>query len=196
MIPFPDKKYNIIYADPPWGYKDKRDKHPRMSGGATSHYNTMNIEDIKNLPIKYITEDNCMLFLWTTFPNLQEGLDVIKAWGFTYKTLGFSWIKLNTKNLKPFFGIGYYTKSNCECCLIGVKGKPIIKNNDVSSVLMEPRERHSKKPDIVRDKIVRLVGDLPRIELFARDKTEGWDVWGNEVESDIDLNSITQNLTQ
>jgi len=183
MIPFPDKKYNIIYADPPWGYKDKRDKHPRMSGGATSHYNTMNIEDIKNLPIKYITEDNCMLFLWTTFPNLQEGLDVIKAWGFTYKTLGFSWIKLNTKNLKPFFGIGYYTKSNCECCLIGVKGKPIIKNNDVSSVLMEPRERHSKKPDIVRDKIVRLVGDLPRIELFARDKTEGWDVWGNQVDA-------------
>ena len=83
---FPNKKYNIIYADPPWSYKDKRDKHPRLCGGATVHYNTMSIEDIKQLPINNITEENCMLFLWTTFPNLQEGLDTIKAWGFKYKT--------------------------------------------------------------------------------------------------------------
>ena len=81
----------------------------------------MSIEDIKNLPVNDVADDDCMLFLWTTFPNLQEGLDVIKAWGFKYKTLGFSWIKLNKKNKKPFFGIGHYTKSNCECCLIGVK---------------------------------------------------------------------------
>ena len=78
------KKYNIIYADPPWSYKDKRDKHPRMCGGAISHYNTMSIEQIKSLPIKDLAADNCMLFLWVTFPNLQEGLDVIKAWGFKY----------------------------------------------------------------------------------------------------------------
>ncbi|MEC7863699.1 MAG: MT-A70 family methyltransferase [Bacteroidota bacterium] len=177
----PKKKYKIIYADPPWSYKDKRDKHPRMCGGATSHYNTMSIEDIKNLPVNEIADDNCMLFMWTTFPNLQEGLDVIKAWGFKYKTLGFSWIKLNKKNLKPFFGIGHYTKSNCEVCLIGIKGKPPIASNYVSSVLQEPREEHSKKPNIVRDKIVELCGDLPRIELFARNKTDKWDSWGNEV---------------
>ena len=178
---FPNKKYNIIYADPPWSYKDKRDKHPRLCGGATVHYNTMSIEDIKQLPINNITEENCMLFLWTTFPNLQEGLDTIKAWGFKYKTLGFSWIKTNKKNGKPFFGIGYYTKSNCECCLIGVKGKPPIESNSVSSVLMEPRAEHSKKPDIVRDKIIELCGDLPRLEMFARNETYKWDVWGNEV---------------
>ena len=182
-----NKKYNIIYADPPWSYRDKRDKHPRLCGGASAHYNTMTIEEIKNLPVNKLADDNCMLFLWLTFPNLQEGLDVIKAWGFTYKTLGFSWIKTNKKNGKPFFGIGYYTKSNCEVCLIGVKGKPIVVSNKVSSVIISPREEHSKKPDIVRDKIVELCGDLPRIELFARQKAEGWDVWGNEVESDINL---------
>jgi N6-adenosine-specific RNA methylase IME4 len=141
----------------------------------------MKTRDIKEIPIKKITDNNCMLFLWVTFPNLQEGLNIIKEWGFTYKTLGFSWIKTNKKNNKPFFGIGYYTKSNCECCLIGVKGKPIKESNSVSSVIISPREEHSKKPDEVRDKIVELCGDIPRIELFARQEVKGWDCWGNEV---------------
>jgi N6-adenosine-specific RNA methylase IME4 len=180
-ISFPNKKYNIIYADPAWSYRDKRDKHPRLCGGATVHYNTMSVEDIKNMPVNDIADDNCMLFMWATFPNLPEALEVIKAWGFTYKTLGFSWIKTNKNDGKPFFGIGYYTKSNCEVCLIGVKGKPIKESNKVSSVIISPREGHSKKPDIVRDKIVQLCGDLPRIELFARQQVQGWDCWGNEV---------------
>ncbi len=184
---FINKKYQIIYADPPWSYRDKRNKHPRLCGGAAAHYNTMPIEDIKNLPIKKLADTNCILFLWATFPNLQEALDVIKAWGFKYKTLGSSWIKTNKNNGKPFFGIGYYTKSNCKVCLIGVKGKPKVISNYVSSVIISPREKHSKKPDIVRKKIVELMGNIPRIELFARQKTEGWDVWGNEVESDINL---------
>lgn len=186
------KKYNIIYADPPWSYRDKRDKHPRLCGGASAHYPTMSIQDIKNLPVKDLADENAILFLWATFPNLQEALDVIKAWGFTYKTLGFSWIKTNKNNGKPFFGIGYYTKSNCEVCLIGVKGKPPKVSNSVSSVVIAPREQHSKKPDVVRDKIVELCGDLPRIELFARQSTPGWDVWGNEVDCDIDLLSAAQ----
>ncbi len=176
-----DKKYNIIYADPPWSYRDKRDKHKRMCGGALSHYPTMTIEEIKKLPVNQISDDNAILFLWVTFPNLQEGLDVIKAWGFKYKTLGFSWIKTNKKDGKPFFGIGWYTKSNCECCLIGVKGKPHKESNGVSSVVISPREEHSKKPDAVREKIVEFSGDIPRIELFARQYADGWDCWGNEV---------------
>lgn len=180
------KKYNIIYADPPWSYRDKR-KHPKLSGGASNHYDTMSATQIKSLPINKIANINCMLFIWVTFPNLQLGLDVIESWGFKYKTLGFSWIKTNKKNGKPFFGIGYYTKSNCEVCLIGVKGKPLKESNHVSSVVISKREVHSKKPDIIRDKIVELVGDLPRVELFARNKIEGWDVWGNEVESDLAL---------
>lgn len=144
----------------------------------------MTLEEIKSLPIKNIASENCMLFLWVTFPNLQEGLDVIKSWGFKYKTIGFSWIKTNKKNNKPFFGIGYYTKSNCEVCLIGVKGKPIKESNSVSSVVIAPREQHSKKPDCVRDKIVELCGDKPRIELFARQHADGWDCWGNEAPED------------
>ena len=181
------KKYQIIYADPPWSYNDKRDSHPRMSGGASSHYSTMKLGDIKALPVKDMADVNCMLFMWATFPNLREALAVIEAWGFQYKTLGFSWIKTNKNDGKPFFGIGYYTKSNCEVCLLGVKGKPIKVSNSVSSVIISPREEHSKKPSIIRDKIVQLCGDIPRLELFARQKPEGWDVWGNEVENDLDL---------
>jgi N6-adenosine-specific RNA methylase IME4 len=120
---FPTKKYSIIYADPSWSYNDKRGGASTKSfGGAESHYGTMLIKNIKQLPVNTIADDNCMLFMWVTFPLLQEGLDTIKAWGFQYKTLGFSWIKTNPKDKKPFFGIGYYTKSNCEVCLIGVKG--------------------------------------------------------------------------
>lgn len=200
-------KYNIIYADPPWDYNDKRDKHPRLCGGAATHYSTMKTRKIAALPVEEIADANCMLFLWATFPNLPEAFDLMKAWGFKYKTVGFIWIKTNkiqrpvedyhpahqiigsvqTGFSAPFFGIGYYTKSNAEVCLIGVKGKPIKISNDISSVILSPKEEHSKKPNIVREKIVQLCGDIPRIELFARNNTEGWSVFGNEVENSIIL---------
>jgi len=176
----PNKKYSIIYADPPWSYRDKRDKHPRISGGATVHYETMTTNDIKNLEVEKIADKNCMLFLWVTFPNLQDGLDTIKAWGFEYKTIAFNWIKYNTNEKNLFFGIGYYTKSNSEICLIGVKGKPIKISDNVSSIVFAPKEEHSRKPPEVRSKIIELCGDIPRIELFARQKYKGWDNWGNE----------------
>lgn len=140
----------------------------------------MKNEDIYNLPIENIADDNCILFLWATFPNLQEALNTIKAWGFEYKTCGFNWIKKN-KNGTNFFGIGWYTKSNSEVCLIGTKGKAPKASNKVSQIVESVREKHSKKPDIVRDKIVEFSGDIPRIELFARNKVDGWDCWGNEV---------------
>lgn len=178
---FPGKKYNIIYADPPWSYRDKRDKHPRICGGAAVHYPTMSLANIKALPVGDIAHHDCMLFLWATFPNLTEALEVISSWGFTYKTLGFSWIKTNKKNGQPFFGIGHYTKSNCEVCLLAIKGKPKVESNFVSSVVVAPRQGHSQKPAIVREKIIELCGDLPRIELFARERVLGWDCWGNEV---------------
>ena len=186
----PKKKYSIIYADPPWSYRDKKPayKGPKVkAGGAWEHYDTMSIDDIKNMSVQSLADENCMLFLWCTFPNLKEGLGVMEAWGFDYRTLGFSWIKLNKNNGKPFFGIGYYTKSNCEVCLIGVKGKPIVESKTVSSVIIhkmldEANRVHSRKPDTVRDKIVELCGDIPRIELFARQKSDGWDSWGNEIE--------------
>lgn len=179
-----DKKYNIIYADPPWSYRDKRtDK--KISGGAESHYKTMKIESIEEMgeTIKKISAEDCMLFMWATFPNLIEAINTIKAWGFTYKTLGFSWIKTNKKNGKPFFGIGYYTKSNCEVCLLAIKGKPsnLKVSNYVSSCIISEKREHSRKPDEARDRITQLVGQVPKIELFARQYAEGWDCWGNEV---------------
>ena len=177
MIPFPDKKFNIIYADPPWKYNDKN-----CNGSAEQHYSTMSIKDICNLPIQNITEKDCVLFLWATYPMLREGLDLIEVWGFTYKTIAFQWVKTNKKQTdKFFFGLGRWTRGNTECCLLATKGKPKRINNSVSQLIIEPVQRHSKKPDIVREKIVTLMGDLSRIELIAREKNEGWDCWGNEI---------------
>ena len=190
------KKYNIIYADPAWSYRDKRSSHKRLSGGAEVHYPTMSMQEIYDLPVKDIAAENSYLFLWVTFPNLPESLEVFNHWGFNYKTIGFNWIKTNNENRGKqysfipvqadlFFGIGYYTKSNSEICLLGTKGKVKPVSNYVSSIVIAPRKEHSKKPSIVRDKIVELCGDLPRVELFARQKTEGWDVWGNGVKDSI-----------
>ena len=178
-------KYNIIYADPPWRYNDRK-----CSGACEHHYNTMSIKELCHLPIQNITADTCILFLWTTYPMLQEAIQLINAWGFKYKTIGFQWIKLNKKVINPlfiqknnmFFGLGRWTRGNTEPCLIAVKGKPKRISNKVSQIILEPIGIHSKKPEIVKDKIIELVGDMPRIELFARQKTEGWDVWGNETD--------------
>ena len=141
----------------------------------------MAMDEIRKLPVADLAEENCALFLWTTFPYLEEQIKLFKEWGFEYKTLGFSWIKTNKKNGEPFFGVGYYAKSNCEVCLMGIKGKMKTVSNKVSSVVISPRQEHSKKPDVVRSKIVELFGDIPKIELFARQEVEGWDCWGNEV---------------
>ena len=181
------KKYQIIYADPPWQYNNRANHKTRFRGGACGHYDLMKLEDIKKLPIKELADDNCVLFLWTTFPMIREALEVIDSWGFKYKTVGFNWLKTNPKNNKPFFGVGYYTKSNGEICLLATKGRMKPITNTISNVVISPREEHSKKPDIIREKIVKLFGTIPKIELFARQKVEGWDSWGNEVECDIDL---------
>ena len=159
-------------ADPPWRYKDKN-----CNGNCEAHYETMKIEKICNLPINKIADKDCVLFLWVTYPMLQEGLQLIKEWGFQYKTIGFQWIKQNKSGNGFFFGLGRWTRGNSECCLIGTKGKPHRVNNSVSQLIFEPLREHSRKPDTVRDRIVQLMGDLPRIELFARQSFEGWDCW-------------------
>lgn len=181
------KKYQIIYADPPWQYKVWSKKGNGRS--AESHYNTMNIQDIINLKdfIKNISDDNCILFIWVTYPCLKESLKVIEEWGFEYKTCGFTWVKRNKKSPSWFWGMGYWTRANSEICLIATKGKIKRISRKVHQIIDTPIEKHSKKPDIVRTKIVELVGDLPRIELFARNKALGWDSWGNEIESDINI---------
>ncbi len=173
----PKKKYKIIYADPPWSYKDKALAGNR---GACCKYPVMNIEDIKNLPVKDIADDDCVLFLWVTFPKLNECFEVIKNWGFEYKTNAFTWVK-KYRNGDNFMGMGRWTRANAEVCLLATKGKPKRINAGIRQIIESVPEKHSKKPNIVRDKIVELCGDLPRIELFARNQTDKWDSWGNEV---------------
>lgn len=182
------KKYKIIYADPPWSYKDKALAGNR---GAGCKYDVMDTQDISKLPVGGVADDDCVLFMWVTMPKLNECFELIKSWGFEYKTVAFTWVKLNKNSGTPFMGMGRWTRANAEICLLATKGKPSRINAGVHSVVMTPIEAHSKKPQEVRDRIVKLMGDIPRIELFARNQTEGWDIWGNEVISDIELNATS-----
>ena len=199
--PSKGKRYQIIYADPPWSYKVWSEDKKQAQGCAKRYYQTMDIKDICALPIQDISDKDCKLFLWATPPRLREALQTMEAWGFEYKTVVFNWIKLNkTSNpnqssfvpqdsIARFYGIGHWTASNSEFVLGGLKkgGQLNRQAKNISQVILAPLTVHSAKPPEVREKIVRLCGDLPRIELFARQKTKGWDVWGNEVESDITL---------
>ena len=172
------KKYQIILADPAWSYKDKCNSGKR---GAGHKYPTMSIQDLRDLEVYRITEKDCWLFLWVTFPLLQEGLDVIKSWKFEYKTLAFDWTKLNKKAKTPFFGMGNYTRACNEICLLATRGKVKRASASVSCVVQSPIREHSKKPDEVRNRIVELCGDLPRIELFATERSPGWDAMGFDI---------------
>ena len=147
----------------------------------------MCIEDIKALPVGELAAKDCALFLWITFPCLCEALEVLTAWGFSYKTVAFVWVKQNRKNDDLFTGMGYWTRANAEICILATKGHPKRVDAGVRQVILSHIEEHSKKPDEARERIVRLMGDLPRVELFARQSPEGWDVWGNEVECSITL---------
>lgn len=147
----------------------------------------MSIEDICKLPVEKIVDKDCVLFMWMTFPTLVEGLKVLENWGFKYKTVAFVWIKQNKKTPSLFWGLGFWTRANAEICILATKGKPKRISAKVHQVIISPVEEHSKKPDETRKRIVELLGDIPRVELFARQKVNGWDSWGNEVKCDIDL---------
>ena len=157
----------------------------KVQGAAQNHYPTMPDEELYRLPVSDLADKNCTLFLWCTFPKLPEAIKLISAWGFSFKTVAFVWVKQNKSGNGFFMGLGWWTRSNAEICLLAVKGKPRRKSAGVRQLIISPLEQHSKKPDVVRDNIVTLMGDLPRIELFARQPTTGWDVWGNEVDSSI-----------
>lgn len=179
------KKYNIIYADPPWPYNESGSKAKVKD----RHYKMMQLEEICELPVNEIQAERSILFLWVTAPRLPMAFIVMQAWGFQYHSLGFDWLKVSKAN-KPMWGPGYYTRQNNEFCLIGVPAnkkmrlKPLA--HDVLASVVEQRREHSRKPDSVREKIVRICGDLPRIELFARQTAHGWDSWGNEVKMQIE----------
>jgi len=176
------KKYQIIYVDPPWRYKDKSKSH---GGGAESHYPCMSIKQLKSLFIP--AEDNSVCLMWATYPQLDVAIEVLKSWGFIFKTVAFTWVKTN-KDGSIYMGMGRHTRANAEICLLGVRGKGLPRQNaGIYNTQLHPRSRHSEKPHKFREDILSLYGQATRLEMFARNKTEGWDVWGNEVESDICL---------
>lgn len=177
-----DRRYTVIYADPPWQYKQKG-----VSGAAEKHYPTMSMDELYRLDVESIAGQDATLFLWVTFPMMPEGLKLIKAWGFQYKTVAFVWIKQNKSGQGWFFGLGFWTRSNTEICLLATRGKPKRRSAKVQQLIVSPVKSHSEKPVEARERIEELMGDVPKIELFARDRPYGWDVWGNEVSHDIEL---------
>lgn len=175
------KKYSLIYADPPWMYRDKCHSGQR---GAGYKYPCMGLQEICALPVSSIAADDCLLAMWWVPPMPVEALQVVAAWGFTVKTMcGFTWHKL-TKNGSTHFGMGNWTRANAENVLFAVRGKPKRVDAGVSMMVTSRVGMHSAKPGEIRDRLVRLMGDVPRVELFARSVTPGWDVWGNQVEGE------------
>jgi len=176
---WPESKYDIVYADPPWPYRDKS----MQRGGAERHYSTMTLDEICNLPVGRIARKDSMLFLWATGPNLPMALETMKAWGFKYVGVGFNWLKSNKDNT-IFMGMGHYTRANAEFCLMGKRGKGLKRwAKNIPMAQIHPRTEHSAKPENCRHDIDRLYGwDKDAIELFARKMPSvTWDYWGNEL---------------
>ena len=180
-----NKKYQIIYADPPWDYKGQKQhngKGGQDTGGAIKHYSTLKLKDLKKLDVQSIADDDCLLYMWATSPHLDQAIELMKSWGFKWATVAFVWDKIK---VNP----GFYTMSQCELCLIGKKGKiPKPRGaRNIRQYVKIMRTKHSEKPSEVRTRIEKMFPLQSKLELFSRKKIEGWDVWGNEVESDINI---------
>ena len=174
-------RFQIVYADPPWQYGDSG-----VRGGVDHHYPTMPTHEIAALPVSRLAAPDATLFLWCTWPFLGDALQVGGAWGFRYKTCAFAWVKTTSQG-KDAMGLGHWTRGNTEPCLLFTRGKPKRVDAGIRQVVLDdsetifaPRGRHSAKPPEVRERIVRLMGDVPRLEMFARERTPGWEVWGND----------------
>lgn len=173
-LPVSQRRYTVILADPPWRYKSS----PAASRSVDYHYPTMAIEDIQKMPVGELADKNAVLFMWSTGPKLAESISVVKAWGFTHQTSAV-WDKQR-------IGMGHYFRQQTEHLLLATKGKPLTPPYEarVSSLIQSPRSKHSVKPDEVYEIIECMYPGAPRIELFARNKREGWDAWGNEVQDE------------
>lgn len=184
-------KYELILADPPWQYRDAANDGKR---GAEHKYPVMKLADIKRLPVHLLAADNCLLAMWHVGPMPDDALQVVRAWGFRLMNMkGFTWHKIHEKSGKDCMGMGHLTRGNSEDILFAVKGKlpkRVMANiiqmvNSPASHVIAPRGEHSAKPKVFHDKLVELLGEVPRIELFARDRYPGWHHWGNECDSDV-----------
>ena len=177
MIETLKQRYKVIYADPPWYFKSFSKKGEARS--ATRHYNCMSVDDICNIDVNRVADDNSVLLMWVTDPYLLDAFKVMESWGFNYKTVGFTWVKTN-KSKGYFTGMGYWTRSNPEMCLLGTKGKPKRLDMSVKQLVVSQRREHSRKPDEVYDRIEKML-EGPYLEMFARNTRQGWDNFGNEV---------------
>lgn len=174
----PEGPFGLIYADPPWTYRDKGSAGQR---GSVYKYTVMSVEQICALPVGEIAAEDCLLAMWHVPPMPREALAVVEAWGFTLKTMkGFCWHKV-TKHGKDHFGMGNWTRANSEDCLIATRGRPQRVSASIRSMVHSQVRAHSQKPDEVRYRLMDLMGDVPRIELFARSRAPGWEAWGLEV---------------
>jgi N6-adenosine-specific RNA methylase IME4 len=171
------KRFPVIVADPPWTFETWTEAGKGKS--PERHYACMSLDDIKALPVRQLAADNCALFLWTTWPHLPHANEVIQAWGFTYRTAGFVWVKQTQDRLGLATWTGYWTRANSEPCLLAAKGKCQRRSTGVHQIIMAPRREHSRKPDEVYERIEQLL-DGPYLELFARTERPGWTNWGNE----------------
>lgn len=186
--------FSVIYADPPWSYYNdttlQTPKLVKQGGMKYPPYPVMASEEIKRLPVKEIAADDSVLFIWTTDYHLERAIAVINAWGFQYKTIGFAWQKTNKKGDPVSFMGAYTMKTGIELCLLATRGKnahKMVKKFGVRGRIESPRQHHSKKPDEIRSRIVEMFGDVPRVELFARERVQGWEAWGNEIEANKKL---------
>jgi N6-adenosine-specific RNA methylase IME4 len=183
-------QYRVIYADPPWRFATYSDKGKGRS--AEAHYDCLSLQDIKSFPVAAWAAADAVLLLWATDPLLPRALEVIEAWGFAYKTVGFYWVKLN-KSVEGrlsrewpllaerdfFTGLGFWTRANPEPCLLATRGQPRRRAGDVAKLLIAPRREHSRKPDETYARIERLLPG-PYLELFARQSRPGWDGVGDQ----------------
>lgn len=185
----PRRSAGVILADPPWGFKTWSGPEKKLaSRGTVAPYKTMEMADIAALPVSELAAPDCCLFMWVVWPTLPEALEIIKAWGFEYKTCGFSWIKGDSRQIEmfdddiiPYMGLGYWTRANSEVCLLATRGNPKRINADVRQAIVEPKREHSRKPDCIYERIERLVPG-PFVELFARTRRPGWLSWGNDLD--------------
>lgn len=187
--------YGAILADPPWRFNvwsgetavQKRGSKTTYKA-AQVHYHTMSMDELRALPVAGLAADDCCLFIWVTWPTLLDGIAILESWDFKYKTCAFNWMKGNATQIQmfdeeitPLMKMGYWTRASSEVCLLGTKGKPKRLNADVRQGIIAPVRQHSRKPDGIHGRIERLVAG-PYLELFARQKRPGWDVWGNQTD--------------
>lgn len=184
------QRFAVILADPPWRFETWSEAGKDRS--AEQHYSCMSLDEIKALPVRELAAKDCALFLWGTWPTMPQALEVISAWGFEYKTVGFVWVKtlrsaeaagafrLGRDGAGLHVGNGYWTRANTEFCLIGARGRRRRRYADVHQVVMAPVAEHSVKPVVVHARIERLLSG-PYLELFARRPMPGWTVWGNQI---------------